>query len=83
VTINEIEMTLIADIDSMRDLSAFVREDTETIQKSLRDNPRDAMDELVELSEEPWSVIICDTKEPPAGPVTLGKSFKRCLGSSG
>lgn len=74
VTSNEVEMTLIADADSMQDLAEFVHEDTDRIRRSAGQDPRAMVSEAVELSEEPWSVLIVDTKEPPKGPVTFGNS---------
>ena len=67
-------MTLIADVDSMQDLAEFVHEDNDRIRRSMEQDPRAMVSEAVELSEEPWSVLIVDTKEPPKGPVTFGNS---------
>lgn len=74
ITSNEVEMTLIADVDSMEGLAEFVRRDNELTRRSRARDPGDAASaETVELSEEPWSVLIVDTKEPPKGPVTFGE----------
>ena len=73
ITINEIEMSIIADAEAMRGFASFVRTDTERIRRAFKNDSRGSPDEVVEISEETWSVIIVETKEAPPEDVTLGE----------
>lgn len=58
ITTNEIEMSIVADADAMTGFAECIKDDTERIRHSIKHGSRDAFDELVEISEETWSVII-------------------------
>lgn len=73
ITVNEIEMSLIADAEAMRGFASFIRTDTERIRRAIKSGSQSFPDEIVEISEETWSVIIVETKEAPPEDVTLGE----------
>jgi len=78
ININEIEMSIIADAEAMRGFASFIRADTERIRRAFKNDSRSSPDEVVEISEETWSVIIVETKEAPPEDVTLGE-HKPCI----
>lgn len=66
-------MSIIADAEAMRGFASFIRADTERIRRSIKNGLRGSLDDVVEISEEAWSVIIVETKEAPPEDVTLGE----------
>jgi hypothetical protein len=66
-------MSIIADTEAMGGFASFVRADTERIRRAFKNDSRSSPDEVVEISEETWSVIIVETKEAPPEDVTLGE----------
>jgi hypothetical protein len=75
ITTNEIEMSIIADAEAMRGFASFIRTDTERIRRAIKNGSRSSLDDVVEISEETWSVIIVETKEAPPEDVTLGEGW--------
>lgn len=73
ITTNEIEMTIIGDAEAMTGFTDAVREEADSIRHSAKYGLRATSDEVVEISEETWSVIIVETKEAPPEDVTLGE----------